>query len=1773
MVKQMIVHTIKEYRGRFLHELIQNGYDAHPEGTRGGRLAIHFHESDGSGNATGENRHGVLYVANGGQPLSASNFERMASLGESDKPIGVGIGNKGVGFKSVFQICAVPEVYSALDADDPGFNGFSFRFGTHTDLVSLLNNDEARAAQVADKLSLSMLTMPLDAIPPEVQALREQGYVTVLRLPAIDARAAREIKERIDRLLTPSIPIMLFLERIEKLSIQTTSSEKPTVLTRRVLDAAPTEAAGHPERLSADPPAALPYDRVVLDGQHTFRLFTKAVVPARLQAALRESVEEGALDERWLTWDSPAHVSVAVGDNTSVSDGHAYTYLPMGDDATSPIAGHINAPFITDFARVGLNREQPVNKLLLTSLAELCLEAAGVITASDGDADTVTDLLAWREAVDILEQVSTQTCGQPLFDVVRVPDLRGRWTPLSTARVWRWPDTVVVTGGSITADSNAAIVDAQRISADRQVRLASFAKQIGVSVEPSPTELADWVEAQASAMVRRGEPVEVWPMFYDDLSTIFALGAKELAGRRILLSTDGTLADCNTAPDPSATGARRRRRRSVFFSPQAASGSGSPDARDDTSDDTLVALNAKTGAAMLDFRPPRSLRERIVFMHSDIDWYQGPSRRPGRDFLENARLVQAFRTERLLPLLGQVMETVTSDSSKRDALGFAFRLFAGDTERHARELLSVGLQVPTQSGEWIRASQARFGHPWPVTCATELSILANAASAMTPDLSALKALLVAAPSEFVAISPVDDAQRWRDFLTVLGVKTSLPILETSDGRAFNGRYLSATTLSESNPPSAIPAGVLEQWALGIGDIANSNHPDTRFTTTDAVYWLMGQHEIGLLPRRQRAAYAQAVVRTLSTIKPQHLSSTWRRNAKGGVDSNVPTPLAAFLRHSDWVPNGRHDESWEFLSPMQSWYVTVENQVAAAYSPLVASPVRQAIDRLPNARLALTQIQMQVWGDPADAADLVDHLTVLFEAGEVAETSSDHFRSTLARAWEQLGRPTAKFRPTVENGLLVERAGRIEFLAPASASDERVFVVSNSDQSATTRLVRELGSPVLNVETVDVERLREIADTVLRPHWNQNAEVATDWTLEVLADGTAWEAAETDERLCAEIPWLSLVLACTMRFPRSGPRIGRNLESVMDDLARIRLVRCGEIRVATANTQEPLPARLHGVLPLAGTPATLLVQQLATPLTWEQLEKVAEAALELLGQTRFTAELSLNLSKIASGPGATIFRPDIAEIAEILGVPEHLVSETEGLVYGSTAGVLTRLQPIAVAMWGPDALAELHPEIVTTRDALASALEGLCSSHAAAYDLMAKAVDCASADALRRQLGIDLVTFNQTLAEHFPASRPIDNSVAQLEEFNLRRSQRRGEILDWIRHSRLPSFTAKHPQTDWPAIRTLTFLRPDPSWGTTYDEVGETRIDIWINQQLTDQFGVPPAQSTLTSASDLRESTSRTLRERLLALERLITAWSRKNRDTPPAAVGDAFAESAFTALDQVGALDFTVLATHDLIEWLAILDLWPDAMPATDDPAGLGLDESDLDAAVTEQQKAQAAKVRADHQLSVHGQVVDLDASMSDLVAMVRENLDTGPASLNTPYRAADLKIMGDSAKRKGRSEGGPSTTSTVSRLSDPQKRAIGLIGEMTAFHWLQAKDRHSIVDETCWKSSNVSHVFKGLQGNDSLGFDFEVPRKGGSVMYEVKATSGDAGMIELGETEVNRAQEFVRGSQANRWRLLIVEDALSAQPRVLMLPNPFTRDNRAKFRFVGNSVRLRFKL
>ncbi|MFE1961160.1 hypothetical protein [Streptomyces sp. NPDC059479] len=83
------------YQGRALIELLQKAHAAaYPSRALDGRVEILFGEDEG----------GVLYVANGGNPLREGDFTALCGIGLSGKRPDDGIGHKGV-----LQLTEAPE--------------------------------------------------------------------------------------------------------------------------------------------------------------------------------------------------------------------------------------------------------------------------------------------------------------------------------------------------------------------------------------------------------------------------------------------------------------------------------------------------------------------------------------------------------------------------------------------------------------------------------------------------------------------------------------------------------------------------------------------------------------------------------------------------------------------------------------------------------------------------------------------------------------------------------------------------------------------------------------------------------------------------------------------------------------------------------------------------------------------------------------------------------------------------------------------------------------------------------------------------------------------------------------------------------------------------------------------------------------------------------------------------------------------------------------------------------------------------------------------------------------------------------------------------------------------------------------------------------------------------------------------------------------------------------------------------------------------------------
>ena len=113
MIKQLVATTIKESADAS-YELIQNGFDAHPKGLGTARSPF-----------TSTNR--KVSTASSMSPTADGRYLRATSFvwprWMTVASRSVRIGNKGVGFKSVFQVCDAPEVYSPRISPTPASQG------------------------------------------------------------------------------------------------------------------------------------------------------------------------------------------------------------------------------------------------------------------------------------------------------------------------------------------------------------------------------------------------------------------------------------------------------------------------------------------------------------------------------------------------------------------------------------------------------------------------------------------------------------------------------------------------------------------------------------------------------------------------------------------------------------------------------------------------------------------------------------------------------------------------------------------------------------------------------------------------------------------------------------------------------------------------------------------------------------------------------------------------------------------------------------------------------------------------------------------------------------------------------------------------------------------------------------------------------------------------------------------------------------------------------------------------------------------------------------------------------------------------------------------------------------------------------------------------------------------------------------------------------------------------------------------------------------------
>ena len=222
----------QDYRGRLIYELLQNADDAMSS------------PSSEAANVAFALDHNDLWVANSGRPLDEADVRGLCGISASSKGQSgnrrASIGHKGMGFKSVLEITAAPEVYSTT---------ISFRFGP-VDAVRAVN--QLVAEGIVDSVNRAPVTRfpwPVDGEPELWRELRGRGMRTAFRFPLLDKMTTEQrdgLATSLRNLPLTSLVFLKHLGRVE-VAIQTSTvshSSAWTVTRSRVTDFGTEQAAG-----------------------------------------------------------------------------------------------------------------------------------------------------------------------------------------------------------------------------------------------------------------------------------------------------------------------------------------------------------------------------------------------------------------------------------------------------------------------------------------------------------------------------------------------------------------------------------------------------------------------------------------------------------------------------------------------------------------------------------------------------------------------------------------------------------------------------------------------------------------------------------------------------------------------------------------------------------------------------------------------------------------------------------------------------------------------------------------------------------------------------------------------------------------------------------------------------------------------------------------------------------------------------------------------------------------------------------------------------------------------------------------------------------------------------------------------------------------------------------------------------------------------------------------------------------------------------------------
>jgi len=1764
------IHSLTEqiehqYHDRFVMELLQNAHDALLADRAGANRRVAFRIDSSIG------EHGALLVANDGQPFRYENFLALARLGQSSKDFRESVGNKGLGFRSVLQISAAPEIYSRGPDEGDRFGGFSFRFtptileelgtllervlsgndrrhwklhGERFDLDELRARDFRRAcretginpAEESRFLSPYLLPVPVRAADDTLAALAREGYATVVRLP-FNGPEGRE--KTVACLAELDSDALLFLEGMETLHVDDESGAPRTI--RR------NAKSKHGRRTIV----------TLSDEKTAARRFWvwQQTIGGEQDLGGRDAIQQAAsgLPGRWPEM-TEGKVAVAVQLGPEPLRGRHFIFLPT--DLENDTGAHFNAPFYGDMSRTKVDFDEPLNAFLLERLARLASDVIRNELAGRGsdEARAIVDLLAGPDAD--LNPVWVEKLRPTLGDTALFHTARGWKTATAVRTVPVVREARVLKPSVLRRHAAFAALEPKLDS--RTPQAAAMVEALGGIAEPTESERAETVENVAAAARNRLD----WEQFWVEVEHLLP-DARALQGRSVLLCEDGVL----RGRDPKVR---------VFF-PRALPGD------DEQPSEPGVQV-------------PRTLRRRIAFLSKKValrrknEAGRWESSRP-RKYLEP--LVDEYGVETiikgvLVPALPP--DHVPLESTKgrwcRDILDFAVRLVHTAREDSSLVPLLGRLRLPCRGG-WFPARETTFGPGWPDMLGEDL--LKYLEGAATDDARYLEDRLLVAPQSPYFAGHGEILREWLE--PQLGVTSGLKPIPVPD--AWPAVFWMGGHLVQL--PATAPPFVSDQhWRKYVA--AREGAFDPPFAGSfqyrlAGVCYLAGLQAFDKLDAVARRSLTAVLMHSLPRWEPDWKESRIRKIGGQSFETSIPSLLHDLLTRLDWIT----DEEEGSISPGDRWLVpaTVERTQRHQFRHLrpLSPEVTKTTLREPKLVEALASLGMPVldFTKRARNARLLEALGLAIQDDRIDPSNWSIFLGQVRDAWNVFYPLDAQ---TLPERLIIMRGGQhLAYVKPSSA--DPVFI---PDAGPPTKLEHFAGLPVVLIGPQDGMRLLPL----LRDRFGESIRALSSLRLQAWVGGEPYSPAPAPERLVSSaLAWVgpfALTVAAFGGPQQYGTRTDRFKKAVVT-LRSMNLERVSDLRVCLVGVpgEEPRPQSAF----YDPDTRTLLYDDGSTAF----LEGLAGPLQQVLERSDLMTSLVLAFSKVGED-----LEPDHDRQVAALGalqIPEVNFAEVRQLFTGDLSWTIERARPAIVLLAPVFDLATLSE--IDSIDALAATLEPHLTSFGAT-ELIELARDAREDSELGRKLFervgklAELSAWNDAIERVGPPYRPAEN-----REFKQEFDDHRREALTPLRAlARRVARAADDPALFLSLTTPLLTRRPPEELGRRYWTLPFHEA---LRVLLVDFVGMDDAASLLTAidgATDATELAAALAREDPLIeptrdptelhrenvercrrrLEELRTAaLVFCNRSGVPAGTFLNDADAAFHTVQReldggmgfIDVLDETrvlaLLATKLSHEpsharfWEVVGE--SDSVHAVVKRLGITPEDQLGIARIVEKARDQAR--RAARLIDVCGEPFDGEAAnLGTLVAHLERCISDDHLPAMDPRNVSRLEKL-PPAGRNGRQGSGDigARGDRHQRPTEEKLRLIGLAGEIFAYRMLK-KHYGDAMTPSAWVSTNSQYCFPANPGDDSLGYDFCVTKRKRTFYVEVKATTRQDELFELGSSEIRWAVECARRERG--YRILHIHNVLSSAPVAHFLPNPFETRNKDLFRTDESGLLIRYR-